>query len=84
MYGCDMPNDSSFALFWTIGGLWVGMSGRRTVCYEKNEAADVLWDEVKEANCKQCRSIEKFDPNKFNKNCEGGWIKEVEVDYGIK
>ena len=50
----------------------------------QNEAADVLWDEVKEANCKQCRSIEKFDPNKFNKNCEGGWIKEVEVDYGIK
>ena len=21
MYGCDMPNDSSFALFWTIGGV---------------------------------------------------------------
>ena len=64
-------------------GTWL-IPGRRTVCYEKNEAADVLWDEVKEANCKQCRSIEKFDPNKFNKNCEGGWIKEVEVDYGIK
>ena len=63
-------------------GTWL-ISGRRTVCYKKNEAASVLWDAVEEANCKQCRSIGEFRAKKFNKDCEGGWRKEVEVDYGI-
>ena len=57
--------------------------GKRTKCYEKNEAENVLWDAVEEANCSQCKPIEEFRPKKFNKDCEGGWRKEVEVDYGI-
>ena len=51
--------------------------------YKKNDAASVLWDAVEEANFPQCKSIEEFCPRKFNKGCEGGWIKEIEVDYGI-
>ena len=63
-------------------GTWL-IPGGCTACYNKNEAAHVWWDEVKEAKCKQCKSIEEFLPRKFNKDCEKGWRKEVEVDYGI-
>ena len=63
-------------------GTWL-LPGARTKCYKKNEAASVLWDAVEEANCPQCKSIEEFRPRKFNKDCEGGWRKEIEVDYGI-
>jgi len=63
-------------------GTWL-LPGARTKCHKKNEAASVLWDAVEEANCPQCKSIEEFRPRKFNKDCEGGWRKEVKVDYGI-
>ena len=54
--------------------------GKRTKYYKENEAANVLRDAVEEANCPQCKSIEDF-ALKFNKNCKGGWRKEVEVNY---
>ena len=57
--------------------------GKRTQCYKKNETINVFWDAVDEAYCSQCKSIEEFCPKKFNKDCEGGWRKEVEVNYGI-
>ena len=63
-------------------GTWL-VPGARTKCYKKNEVANVLWDAVEEANCPPCKSIEEFCPKKFNKDYEGGWRKEVEVDYGI-
>ena len=58
--------------------------GKRAKCYKKNEAANVLWeDAVEEANCPQCKSIERFCPKKFNKDCKGDWRKKMEVDFGI-
>ena len=50
-----------------VGGLildvsdrtWL-MPGARTRCYAENEAAYVLWDEVQEADCSMCKSIEPF------------------------
>ena len=63
-------------------GTWL-ISGKRTKCHKKNEAANLLWDAVEEANCPQCKSIEEFCLEKFNKDCERGWRKEVEVNYGI-
>ena len=55
-------------------GTWL-MLGARTRCYAENEAAYVLWDEVQEADCSMCKSIEPFKENKFNKTCEGAWEK---------
>ena len=63
-------------------GTWL-IPGKRTKCYKKNEAGNVLWVAVEEANCPQCKSIEEFCLEKFNKDCERGWRKEVEVNYGI-
>ena len=57
--------------------------GKRTKRYKKNEEANVLWDAVEEADCPQCKSIEEFRPKKFNKDCESGWRKETEINYGI-
>ena len=55
--------------------------GKRTQCYKKNETINVFWDAVDEAYCSQCKSIEEFCPKKFNKYCEGGRRKEVQVNY---
>ena len=62
-------------------GTWL-MTGARTSCYAENEAAYVLWDEVQEADCSMCKSIEPFKEHNFNKTCEGAWKKEDEIDYG--
>ena len=40
-------------------GTWL-MPGTRTRCYAENEAAYVLLDEVQEADCSMCKSIEPF------------------------
>ena len=40
-------------------GTWL-LPGARTKCYKKNEAANILWDVVEEANYPQCKSIEDF------------------------
>ena len=58
------------------------MPGTRKTCYAENEAAYVLWDEVHEADCSMCKSIEPFKEHKFNKTCEGSWKIEDEIDYG--
>ena len=58
------------------------MPGVRTRCYTENDAAYVLWDEVQEADCSKCKSIEPFKEHKFNKTCKGAWKKEDELDYG--
>ena len=50
-------------------GTWL-IPGARTRRYAKNEAAYVLWDEVQEADCSMCKSIEPFKEHKFNKTCE--------------
>ena len=42
-------------------GTW-SIPGKRTKCYKKIEAANVLWDAVEEANCPQRKSIEEFRP----------------------
>ena len=75
-------------LQWVVGlilygsdGTWL-IPGARTRCYVENEAAYVLWDEVQEADCSMCKSIEPFKEHKFNKTCEGAWKKEYEIDYG--
>ena len=47
-------------------GTWL-MPGVRTRCYAENKAAYVLWDEVQEADCSKCKSIEPFIEHKFNK-----------------
>ena len=62
-------------------GTWL-MPGARTRCYAENEAAYVLWDEVQEADCSMCKSIESFKEHNFNKTCKGAWKKEDELDYG--
>ena len=72
-----------------VGGLIFDVSDRtwlmqvaRTRCYAENEAAYVLWDEVQEADCSMCKSIEPFKEHKFNKTCEEDLKKEDEIDYG--
>ena len=62
-------------------GTWL-MQGVRTRFYAKNETAYVLWDEVQEADCSMCKSIEHFREHKFKKTCERAWKKEDEIDYG--
>ena len=61
-------------------GTWL-MPGVRTRCYAENETAYVLCDEVQEADCSMCKSIEPFKEHKFNKTCEGEWKKEGEIEY---
>ena len=58
------------------------MPGARTRCYAENEAAYVLWDEVQEADCSMCKSIERFKEHEFTKTCKGSWKKEDEIEYG--
>ena len=41
----------------------------------KIKAAYVLWDEVQDADCSMCKSIEPFTEHKFNKRCEGALKK---------
>ena len=60
-------------------GTWL-MPGVRTRCYAENETAYVLCDEVQEASCSMCKSIEPFKEHKFNKRCEGDWKTEDEID----
>ena len=55
-------------------GTWI-IRGERTRCYAENEAAYVLWDEVQEADCSMCKSIETFKEHKFNKTRKGAWKK---------
>ena len=62
-------------------GTWL-MPGARTRCYAENNAAYVLQDEVHEAYCSMCKSIDPFKEHRFNKMCEGMWKKEDEIYYG--
>ena len=65
----DMNEEGNERELCTVGGkileasdgVWL-IPGKRTKCYKKNEAANVLWDAVEEANCPQCKSIEEFHP----------------------
>ena len=66
---CDMDEEGNERELRKIGvkilevsdGMWL-IPGKHTKCYKKNEAANVLWDAVEEANCSQCRLIENFCP----------------------
>ena len=52
------------------GSIWVSV-----VCYKENEAVFVFWDAVPEADYPASHSIDPFDENKWNKNCDGSWKK---------
>ena len=85
----DVDREGKEKKLWWVGGLILDVSDgtwlmpvARTRCYAENEAAYVLWDEVQEADCFMCRSIEPFKEHVFNKTCEGAWKKEYEIDYG--
>ena len=53
-----------------IDGIWV-KPGKCRQPYKENEAAFVCWDAVPEADYPVSRSIEPFNGNKWNKNCDG-------------
>ena len=68
-------------------GTWAreGEFGPLKTCYKKGEAADVLWDAVKETGKEACRQIIELKPGKWNGNEVGAWCLEVgEIDYRIK
>ena len=52
-------------ILYVSDGTWL-MLGTRTRCYAENKAAYVLWDEVQEADCSMCKSIEPFREHNFN------------------
>ena len=66
-------------------GTW--LKGPRAIkaCWKEGEAARVYWDLVPDAGYdKNTTSVERFDPNKWNQNCEGAWRKDVgTIDYGL-
>ena len=55
-------------------GTWV-KPGKLRQFYKENEAAFVFWDSVTEADYPASHSIDPFDENKWNKNCDGSWKK---------
>ncbi len=62
---------------------WV-KSGKRRQCYKTGEAAEVLRDEIPDADIRVSRTREPFDPLKWNKKCIGGWrINLGDFDYGL-
>ena len=64
-------------------GTWV-MPGKRAKCYEKGKAAEVLWDYIPDIGLSACRSIEPFEPQKWNQDCLGAWRRDLGgINYGI-
>ena len=53
-------------------------------CYKEGEAAEVLWDVIPEVNMPHSRSIEPFNPRKWNKHIPHAWRKDLgDIDYGV-
>ena len=64
-------------------GTWL-IPNARTRCYKENEAAIIDWDEVKEVNIAASRGLVELPENKWNKDCEGAWRKDLgDEDYGL-
>ena len=64
-------------------GTWVN-PGKRHQRYKENEAEFVFLDSVPEADYPASRSIETFDENKWNNNCDDLRRKELgAVYYGL-
>ena len=51
----------------------MGQSREAPQMLQKNEAIFVFWDAVPDADYPTSCSIEPFDENKRNKNCDGSW-----------
>ena len=64
-------------------GTWV-KPGKLPQCYKENKASFFFWGAVPETDYPASYSIEPFDENKWNKNRDGSWRKELSaVDYGL-
>ena len=66
-------------------GTWL-IPGKRTKCYKKKRGRTCGMGRRrgrKIAHSARCKSIEECRPKKSKNYCEGGWRKEVEVNYGI-
>ena len=49
-----------------------------------NEAAYIYWDPVPECNIPAVRSIQELPENKWNRDCEGAWRKDLgDEGYGL-
>ena len=57
-------------------GTWL-FPNARTRCYKEYEAAEFFWDAVEECSMPACRGIQELTENKWNKNCEGAWRKDL-------
>ena len=67
-------------------GTWIipTVSGRGRKCYGIGEAAEVDWDPFPDADYPGGRTIVPLDPKKWNKECNGGWRKDLgDLDFGI-
>ncbi len=63
--------------------IWV-KSDKRRQCYKAVEAAEVLSDEIPDADMPVCCTREPFDLRKWNKNCIGGWrINLGDFNHGL-
>ena len=51
----------------------------RSRCYKKGEAVEVLWDAIDGISDKY-KSIQKLQKTKWNKQCEGAWRLDVNVN----
>ena len=62
---------------------WVKV-GKQRQCYKAGEVAEVLWDEIPDADMPVSRTQEPFDPRKWNKNCTKGWRIDLGIyEYGV-
>ena len=64
-------------------GTWV-IPGRMRKCWKENEAVEVFWDAVPEADAPACRAQVALDPNKWNKDGIGAWRMDLgDYNYGV-
>ena len=64
-------------------GTWV-IPGRMRKCWNENEAVEVFWDAVPEADAPACRAQVALDPKKWNKDGIGAWRMVLgEYNYGV-
>jgi hypothetical protein len=57
-------------------GKWL-CANARTKCYEKNQAAKLLWDAVEECGLPESTGIQELPPKLWNKNVEGAWRRSL-------
>jgi hypothetical protein len=64
-------------------GTWL-YPNARTRCYKENEVARIKWDAVEELGLPTCEGVQELPPNKWNRNCEGAWRKELgDESFGL-